>query len=157
MNKADEEHGMARSEKRNPNKPHYRSKFEKSFGANLTKRGIKFEFEPYKITYYIAKKGHCKNCGSKEVAERHSYTPDFKIGEMLIETKGRLTSSNRTKMMAVKENNPRLDIRFIFMYDNFLTKAKTKRYSDWCEKEGFKYDFMKISKDWVAEAIGKRK
>lgn len=142
---------------KNPNKPRYRSKFEKSFAANLTKRGIKFEFEPYKINYFIKKCGKCLNCGSKEVAEKHSYTPDFKIGEMLIETKGRLTATNRTKMQAVRENNPKLDIRFVFMYNNYLTKSKTTRYSDWCDKYGFKYDYMKMPQSWVNEALGRNK
>lgn len=132
----------------------FRSNFEKAFATNLTKRGIPFEYEPFELTYYIKKKGKCKTCGSTDIVEVHKYTPDFKIGEMLIETKGKLDSKTRTKMKAVLDCNPNRDIRFIFMFDNWLTKQHKKRYSTWCEDTGFKFDFMQLPKCWSMEATG---
>lgn len=131
----------------------YRSNFEKSFAANLTKRGIPFTFEPFKLKYYIKKKGKCKKCGSTDIYEVHEYTPDFQIGDMLIETKGKLDSKTRTKMKAVKEAHPNRDIRFIFMCDNWLTKGHKKKYSDWCEDNEYLYDFLQLPKNWAMETI----
>ena len=70
------------------------------------------------------------------------YIPDFilydKLGNKIyIESKGRFTSSDRTKMLKVKAQNPLLDIRLVFMQDNYLTKRKIKRYTEWATEHGF--------------------
>jgi hypothetical protein len=137
----------------NTNKCNYKSQFERGIAANLTKRSIKFEYEPHKITYWLKTRcAKCKNCGSKDVFEKHSYTPDFILSNgIVIEAKGKFTSENRTKMLSVIESNPELDIRMLFMKDNWLTKNHGHRYSDWCEKHGIPYAFLKVPQEWANE------
>jgi hypothetical protein len=134
-------------------KPDYKSKFEKSVGANLTKRGIKFTYEPFKMCYYLKKRGgFCKNCGSKDVAEKHHYTPDFVLANgIIIEAKGHFTAPMRTKMREVIAANPDKDVRMLFMRDNWLTKKKKHKYSEWCEKNNIKYAFVKVPQEWAKE------
>lgn len=92
--------------------------------SNLFRKAkIRFKYESDKIPYTI----------------QRNYIPDFKIGSIYIEAKGRFTSADRTKMKLVKEQNPHLDIRLWFQRDNWLTSKKKSRYSDWARKNGFKY------------------
>ena len=42
-------------------------------------------------------------------------------------------------MLAVKEQNPELDIRFVFQRNNTLSKNSKTTYGAWCEKHGFPY------------------
>lgn len=70
---------------------------------------------------------------------------------MLIETKGYLKPSDRRKLKSVLESNPTLDIRIIFQQDNYLTKSKKTRYSDWATKNGFKFSIQSFPKEWEKE------
>jgi len=139
-------------------KPNFRSNFERSVACNLRKRGIKFKYEPFKMVYYLKKRGgYCRNCGSKDVTEKHYYTPDFVLGNgVIIEAKGRFTSAQRTKMREVVAANPDKDVRMLFMKNNWITKKKKHKYSDWCEKNGIKYAFMKVPKEWAKEDLSER-
>ena len=58
---------------------------------------------------------------------------------MYIEVKGYLRPEDRTKALAVKAAHPEKEIRFVFASNNYLYKGSKSRYSDWCEKHGFKY------------------
>lgn len=128
----------------------FRSLLEKNFAAYLKKIGIDFLYEAIKIPYIVP-------------AKKRNYVPDFVYNPksrrrvkkvislddlknmIVIETKGRLTASDRKKMLWVKENNPEIDIRFVFPNNSILSKAKKGRdggkyrYSDWCEDNGFPY------------------
>lgn len=53
-----------------------RSKFEENVAKLLTKNKVKFKYEPHALNY---------------VLERN-YWPDFKIGSIYVETKGRFSS-----------------------------------------------------------------
>jgi len=121
----------------------FRSLLEKRFAAWVTNLKIKFLYEPIKIPYTIPE-------------QKRNYIPDFVISKkkaltiddlndtLIIETKGRFVAADRKKMQYIKADNPNLDIRLIFPADEYLTKQGRKnksgmRYSDWCEKYGFKY------------------
>jgi hypothetical protein len=53
-------------------------------------------------------------------------------------------------MLAVKEHNPDTDIRILFQTDNWISKKKTSRYSDWCDKNGFIYHIgEEVPESWV--------
>ena len=67
---------------------------------------------------------------------------------VLVETKGRLTTFDRTKHVLIAEQHPELDIRFVLMYDNKLDKDSETRYSEWMEKHGFKYSMKCIPVEW---------
>lgn len=116
-----------------------RSDFERVIHKYLTDKGVLFEYESLPLSYVLEKK----------------YWPDFiikrKDGSILIvETKGRFTSSDRTKMLKVKQTHPELDIRILFMKDNYLTSKKTSKYSDWANKYGYIYAIGKeVPEEWL--------
>lgn len=68
---------------------------------------------------------------------------------ILVETKGYFKPADRRKMLAVKKSNPKLDIRIVFQRDNYLTKSKKSKYSDWAEKHGFIWAIQEIPKEWL--------
>jgi hypothetical protein len=82
------------------------------------------------------------------------YYPDLIITQkdtghtIYVEIKGWFKPSDRVKMLAVKKCNPDADIRLVFQADNFLTKAKKKRYSEWADKNGFEWAVGSIPDDW---------
>lgn len=113
--------------------PKFRSKFEARVAAALGKGWL---YEATKLTYTLTNR----------------YSPDFKkgIGEpdgyrdgtVFIEAKGRFTGTDRRKMLAVKAQHPRADIRLVFMRDNPLYKGAKSKYSDWCKKHNFPFSIF---------------
>ena len=131
----------------------YRSKYEANIAKDLKARRIKFEYETVKIPYYLSKKGRCSFCSSGVVFVHKTYTPDFIIGSLIVEAKGRFTSVDRTKMAQVVKENPSLDIRMLFMRDQWCTKKKRKRYSDWCNDHNIPFAFgTALPKSWLRES-----
>jgi hypothetical protein len=117
----------------------YRSAFEAEVARQAEEDGLEFQYEPKaSVISYV------------ETPRR--YTPDFVLPNgVIVETKGRLTTKDRTKHLRIKEQYPELDIRFVFQFDNKLTRSSSTRYSEWCEKYGFKYSFKKIPPEWAEE------
>lgn len=119
----------------------YRSKFEASFAQDLSKRQIQFDFETEKLKYILEK----------------NYVPDFilytkKGKKIYIETKGRLTQSDRQKMLAVQKAHPDKDIRFVFMRSREkLAKNSKTTYAMWAEKNGFVWADKYLPKEWLRE------
>ena len=133
-------------------KPKYRSKLEERVCNNLRNRRIDFSYEPYQIHYTTeVKPAYCANCGHNVILKERSYTPDVVLGNgIVVEIKGKFTGEMRTKMLAVRRCNPDLDIRMLFQADNWLTRKKKQRYSDWCERNGFTYHVgEQVPSDWV--------
>lgn len=58
-------------------------------------------------------------------------------------------------MLAVKETNPELDIRLVFMRNSpsCLGKGSKTRPSEWAEKYGFLYSVGEIPQEWFKEDI----
>lgn len=116
--------------------PRYRSKFEQKIGDYLTSCHVPFKYEEVTVAYQKEIKGECNVCGSSDVCGSAKYTPDFLLPNgIFIEAKGKFTSSDRTKLLAVLRSNNQItrdNFRILFMYDNWLTKRKVKRYTDWC-------------------------
>lgn len=71
--------------------------------------------------------------------KEHTYTPDFKVSKTaFIETKGRFTSADRSKMKAVLQQHPELKIALVFQKPHqLLTKNSTTSYAVWAHKNGF--------------------
>jgi len=82
-----------------------------------------------------------------------TYTPDFVLGNgIIIETKGLFTADDRRKHLAVKEQHPKLDIRFVFTSSKSkLSKGAKTTYGQWCEKNGIQYSDRIIPEDWLHE------
>ena len=119
--------------------PKFKSRFEQQFALLLKKLGVEYSYEKGVVSYVL----------------RCDYKPDFRVGDIIIETKGLFDSADRRKHLAIKEQNPDVDIRFVFLRDNRITKTSKTRYSDWCEKHGFKYHVgLGVPEAWLFEAFG---
>lgn len=122
----------------------YRSGLEEKISEQLNTLKVTFSYETEKITYTQPEK-------------KRSYKPDFitikKDGTKLyIETKGRLTAADRKKHEWVKDQNPNLDIRFVFTNSNTkIAKNSKTTYADWCNKNGFIFADKEIPKEWLEE------
>jgi len=129
-----------------------RSGLEERVRNDLDKRGITYGYETEKLTY---NKESCKNCG--HIVSTGRYTPDFvlKLNSghvMYLEIKGRFTSSDRVKMQRVSRDNPDKDIRLVFQRDQFIRKGSKTLYSQWSERNGFKYHIGEtIPQEWIEE------
>jgi hypothetical protein len=117
------------------------SKFEERTGAALRKLGIEFTEQPKPALKYQLYR---------------TYTPDFRIGDMFIETKGWLRPEDRTKMKAIKKAHPELDIRFVFQNAKAKLnnkRPKSKTYAQWAEQYGFPWAHGEIPNEWIQEAL----
>lgn len=120
-----------------PKSNQYRSKFEAKIAEQLKKAKIKFKYETERIRF-------------TEPESKHIYKPDFILPNgIMIETKGKWDSDSRKKMALVREQNPSLDIRILFMRDQPIRKGSETYYSDVAKKLGYQYAFKEIPKDWL--------
>lgn len=107
-----------------------RNKFELKVYKSLKKQKVKFTYETVKIPYVLAK----------------HYIPDFiletRLGKIYLECKGYLRPEDKAKLVAVKRQNPALDIRLLFY-------ASNKRNIRWAEKVGIRYAVAKVPKEWL--------
>lgn len=95
------------------------------------------------------------------VPERKAkYTPDFVFTKrngqlMFVETKGRWTTADRTKMKHVLASNPGIDIRMIFQNPNQrLSKTSKTTYAEYALKLGIRYVAKKdIPAEWLEECL----
>jgi len=69
----------------------------------------------------------------------HNYTPDFVLPNgVMLEVKGWFKPSDRSKLLAVKRDNPDADIRLVFQRANARLNRNSKTtYAEWCDKHGF--------------------
>jgi len=59
---------------------------------------------------------------------------------VILEAKGYFKPVDRRKMLAVKHDNPELDIRFVFQAPhNTLSKESKTTYAMWADKNDFKW------------------
>lgn len=114
-----------------------RSRLEEQVAELLDKLNIEYSYEPEKFSYVI----------------EANYTPDFKIGDVYLETKGFFKPADRRKMLAVKKCNPDLDIRLVFQAPyNKISKNSKTTYAMWAEKNGFMWcPYYEIPLDWLNE------
>jgi hypothetical protein len=118
----------------------FKSGLEETISQQIESQGIKVEYETEKVPYIIP-------------ASNHTYSPDFKLPNGIrVETKGRFVAADRKKHLLVKEQNPHMDIRFVFSNSkNKITKKSKTTYGDWCEKNGYKYADKIIPIEWFLE------
>lgn len=115
----------------------YRSGLEDVISEDLKKRGVDFGYETVKIKW--------------QLIESKTYTPDFILPNgVIIESKGRFVLDDRKKHLKVREQNPELDIRFVFSNSrNKIRKGSKTTYAMWCEKNNFKYADKRIPDEWI--------
>ena len=114
----------------------YRSKLEERLATLLTTLGISYEYESEKVSYTI----------------QHHYTPDFVLpNHTYLEAKGYWDAADRRKILAVKKDNPDMDLRMVFQapYNTISKKSKTT-YAMWCEKHNIPWtSYHDIPIDWL--------
>ena len=115
----------------------YRSGLEDVISEDLKKRGVDFGYETVKIKW--------------QLIESKTYTPDFILPNgIIIESKGRFVPDDRKKHLKVREQNPKLDIRFVFSNSrNKIRKGSKTTYAMWCEKNNFLYADKRIPDEWI--------
>jgi ribosomal protein S26 len=125
-----------------------RSGLEARVREDLDERGIKYEYETVKLPYI---KKYCPACG--EAIQKGNYIPDFIIGSIIVEVKGRFTAQDRKKHISVRELNPDVDIRILFQRDQKIGKNSTTKYSTWCDKKGIVYAFGEtVPEEWIQDS-----
>ena len=115
----------------------YRSGLEDDISEQLKGLDVPFKYEELKIKY--------------QVNEVRTYTPDFELfNGIIIESKGRFVSADRKKHLKVKEQYPKLDIRFVFSNSKGkINKGSKTTYAMWCDKYGFKYADKEVPDKWL--------
>ena len=115
----------------------YRSGLEDVISKDLKDRGVDFGYETVKINW--------------KLVENKTYTPDFILPNgIIIESKGRFVPDDRKKHLKVREQNPKLDIRFVFSNSrNKIRKGSKTTYAMWCEKNNFLYADKRIPDEWI--------
>lgn len=120
----------------------YDSQFESDVAAKMTEQQISWEREPTKVPWQPPPR---------------KYIPDFSItnrsGKVwYLELKGLLTVDDRMKLIAVKQQNPELDLRLMFQYPRRkIRKGSKTTYADWAEKFGLPWCAGFIPSEWLLE------
>lgn len=128
-----------RPQVRRAGKPRRRSFFEDDFASNLSRRRIPFDYESIRLGYTL-------DC--EYLLDFVVHRPDSTV--FYVETKGRLTSADRRKMIAVKKAHPDIDLRLVFMNPrNRLDKRSKTTYAQWAERHGFPWAERTVPKEWL--------
>lgn len=92
--------------------------------------------------------------------KEHTYNPDWTLRPgVFLEAKGRFTSADRAKHLAVKKQNPDVIVYFLFEkpYQTLNKRSKTT-YADWCDKNGFPWTTLEkgIPREWLEPKRGRK-
>ena len=120
-----------------------RSKLEILIGETLTEFDVNWVYEKTKIKYTVPE-------------SQHVYTVDFTLENgILLEGKGILADhAERTKYVLLKEQNPELDLRFIFDDPQKRCGGMKMTHAEWAIKYNFKFCGKKDTeqiRSWVKE------
>jgi len=118
----------------------FRSGLEETVDTQLKHSKIDGEYEKHKILYI-------------KPVTHHEYTPDFRLPNgIFIETKGRFVMEDRKKHMLIRQQQPELDIRFVFQNSKAkIRKGSKTTYADWCHKYSFLFNDKTIPQSWLEE------
>ena len=114
----------------------FRSGLEKQVGKLLDELGIKYKYESEKLSYTI----------------EHNYTPDFVLPNYVyLEAKGYWAAADRRKILAVKRDNPDIDLRMVFQSPfNRISKKSKTTYAQWCDKHDIPWtSYHNIPLEWL--------
>ena len=114
----------------------FRSKLEERIATLLQELGVSYEYESTRVPYTI----------------QHFYNPDFILPNYVhLEAKGYWDAADRRKILAVKKENPDLDLRMVFQSPfNTISKKSKTTYAQWCEKHNIPWcAFHTIPIDWL--------
>ena len=114
----------------------FRSGLEEKIADLLTELGVSFEYESTKLPYTI----------------QHNYYPDFVLpNNVYLEAKGYWEPADRRKVLAVKRDNPDIDLRMVFQSPfNTISKKSKTTYAQWCEKHDIQWtSWANIPLKWL--------
>tara|TARA_B100000029_G_C16956990_1_gene734771 strand:- start:54 stop:428 length:375 start_codon:yes stop_codon:yes gene_type:complete len=114
----------------------FRSGLEEQVAKLLEGLGVTYEYESEKVPYTI----------------QHNYTPDFVLPNYVyLETKGYWDPADRRKILAVKRDNPAIDLRMVFQSPyNKINKNSKTTYAKWCEKHDIPWTaYHNIPLEWL--------
>lgn len=140
-----------------------RSSYERKIAHSLQKNKVAWTYEAVTLHYLQkVRNGRCLTCSSREVGKSRTYKPDFVIRNgttglhTYLETKGRLTSAERTKFAAIVACDPHIDLRLIFQRPkNRINKDSQTTYGDWATGLGLKWAGPDLPKEWIDEFKGR--
>lgn len=117
----------------------YRSGLEIKVKEYLEEQSVPIKYEAIKIEW--------------EDLMYRTYTPDFVLPNgIILETKGRFTADDRRKHKLIKNQHPKLDIRFVFESSKRkLSKGAKTTYGIWCERNKFLYADRYPPEEWLKE------
>jgi len=114
----------------------FRSNLEKRVATLLTTLGVSYEYESTKVPYTI----------------QHHYTPDFVLpNHVYLEAKGYWSAEDRRKILAVRKENPDIDLRMIFQspYNKISKRSKTT-YAQWCDRHDIPWTaYHEVPLEWL--------
>ena len=116
--------------------PKFRSKLEEKVATLLKELGVSYEYESTQIPYVI----------------QHNYTPDFLLpNHVYLETKGYWDAADRRKVLAVKRDNPLIDLRMVFQSPyNIISKKSKTTYAQWCDRHDIPWTaYHEIPLEWL--------
>ena len=113
-----------------------RSGFEDKVELLFKETATDYVYEPFKLPYVLPQ-------------PVQNYTPDFIIGNIIIEVKGYLPYRDQAKMIAVKQAHPDLDIRFVFYDPNKKLPRRKMTHSEWADKYGFPWYSFKTFEAFI--------
>ena len=118
---------------------------EEAVGDQLKEAKVKYKYESLTIDFIQPEK-------------ERKYTPDFVLANgIIIETKGRMVTADRQKILMVMEQYPDLDIRIAFSRPNGRIAKKSKTtYARWASDNGIRWCGPQIPDRWL-EAPANRK
>jgi hypothetical protein len=129
----------------------YRSGLEKNIAAQLDAEGLSYDYEQLKLEYNVP-------------ARVAKYTPDFKVGTIVIESKGAFgygpnrfsggdPAKERQKLLLIKAQHPDIDLRIVFQRASTkIYKGSPTTYAKWATDNGFLWaDKGTIPAAWIAE------
>lgn len=118
-------------------KRNVRSGFEADVLDRLDGDGVTYGYETTRLPYTL----------------QRNYIPDIVLpNSIFVELKGRFTSPDRAKILAVIKQNPGIDLRMVFMNANIkIAKNSKTRYRDWCNKNNIQWAEHRVPEDWINE------
>tara|TARA_Y100000996_G_scaffold199633_1_gene156588 strand:- start:3979 stop:4437 length:459 start_codon:yes stop_codon:yes gene_type:complete len=121
----------------------FRSGLEEKVAAQLKQSGVPFRYEAKEDRIEYVKP-----------AKLSRYSPDFVLPNgIIIETKGRFVTADRQKHLLIQDQQPDLDIRFVFSNSRQkISKQSKTTYAMWCFTHGFQFSDKAIPEDWLREA-----
>lgn len=118
----------------------YRSGLEEKNMKLLESKGVKAEYEMWRVPYVVP-------------ASNHHYTPDILLPNgIFVETKGLWESDDRKKHLLIREQHPDLDIRLVFSSSRTkIYKGSPTSYAEFCEKHDILFADKLIPVAWLKE------